>query len=105
MRSGKDDDDDNNNDDNNDDDDDNDNDRIPTEMWRDDVLCKDNPVTFMYAIYPCYSNYAPLRRNPVEIDSQKFVLDSKVTRATNEPSREDFTITEKAPTRAFSWLK
>ena len=56
-------------------------------MWRDDVLCKDNPVTFMYAIYPCYSNYAPLRRNPVEIDSQKFVLDSKVTRATNEPSR------------------
>ena len=26
-------------------------------MWRDDVLCKDNPVTFMYAIYPCYSNF------------------------------------------------
>ena len=57
MRSGKDDDDDDNNDDNNDDDDDNDNDRIPTEMWRDDGLCKDNPVTFMYAIYPCYSNF------------------------------------------------
>jgi len=52
--------------------------RIPTEMWKGDELCKDNPVTFMYAIYPCYSNYAPLRRNPVEIDSQKFVLDSKI---------------------------
>ena len=84
MRSGDDHDDNNDDDDGDNDDDDG---RIPTEMWRDDVLCKDNPVTFMYAIYPCYSNYAPLRRNPVEIDSQKFVLDSKVTRATNEPSR------------------
>merc|ERR1712106_761108 len=52
--------------------------RMPTDMWVDNDLCKSNPVTFLYAIYPCYSNYAPLRRNPVEITSQKFVLDSKV---------------------------
>ena len=51
---------------------------VPTQMWKDDVICKDNPVSLLYAIYPCYSDYAPLRRNPVEIDSQKFVLDSKV---------------------------
>jgi len=52
--------------------------RMPTDMWADNELCKSNPVTFLYAIYPCYSNYAPLRRNPVEITSRKFVLDSKV---------------------------
>ena len=51
---------------------------IPMDMWKDHQNCSNNPVTFLYAIYPCYSNYAPLRRNPVEIDSQKFVLDSKV---------------------------
>jgi len=42
------------------------------------VMCSNNPVTFLYAIYPCYSSFAPLRRNPVEINSQKFVLDSKI---------------------------
>lgn len=52
--------------------------RMPTDMWADNELCKTNPVTFLYAIYPCYSNFAPLRRNPVEITSRKFVLDSKV---------------------------
>ena len=52
--------------------------KIPTHMWAENPLCKSNPVTFMYAIYPCYSNYAPLRRNPVEISSLRFVLDSKV---------------------------
>ena len=51
---------------------------IPMDMWLKHENCSNNPVTFLYAIYPCYSNYAPLRRNPVEIDSQKFVLDSKV---------------------------
>jgi len=52
--------------------------RIPTDMWKSDVMCSNNPVTFLYAIYPCYSSFAPLRRNPVEINSQKFVLDSKI---------------------------
>ena len=52
--------------------------KIPTEIWTENTLCKSNPVTFLYAIYPCYPNYAPLRRNPVEITSQRFVIDSKV---------------------------
>jgi len=51
---------------------------IPTEMWAESALCHDNPITLLYAIYPCYGEFAPLRRNPVEITSQKFVLDSKV---------------------------
>jgi len=52
--------------------------KMPTNMWAENDLCKNNPVSFLYAIYPCYANYAPLRRNPVEITSKKFVLDSKV---------------------------
>ena len=51
---------------------------IPTEMYADVPECLNNPVTFLYAIYPCYGEYAPLRRNPVTITSKKFVLDSKV---------------------------
>ena len=51
---------------------------LPTDMWKSDVMCSNNPVTILYAIYPCYSNFAPLRRNPVEITSQRFVLDSKI---------------------------
>ena len=63
-------------------------------MWASHSLCGNNPASLLYAIYPCYSDFAPLRRNPVEITSQRscslyiyssvltvvyrFVLDSKV---------------------------
>jgi len=52
--------------------------KIPTGMFNDQELCKNKPVTLMYGIYPCYANFAPLRRNPVSISVSRFVLDSKV---------------------------
>ena len=51
---------------------------IPTTMFENIPECQDNPITYLYAIYPCYGDFAPLRRNPVTIHSQRFVIDSKV---------------------------
>jgi hypothetical protein len=51
---------------------------IPTEMYAGQPECLNNSVTFLYAIYPCYAHFAPLRRNPFSINTQRFVLDSKV---------------------------
>jgi hypothetical protein len=51
---------------------------IPTKMYANSPQCINNSVTFMYAIYPCYGYFAPLRRNPFSIKAESFVLDSKV---------------------------
>ena len=51
---------------------------IPTEMFASQPECLNNSVTFLYAIYPCYARFAPLRRNPFSINAERFVLDSKV---------------------------
>ena len=51
---------------------------IPTEMFAETPGCLNNPVTFLYAVYPCYGDFAPLRRNAVTMTSDRFVIDSKV---------------------------
>jgi hypothetical protein len=77
---------------------------IPTEMFADIPECLDNPVTFMYAIYPCYGMFAPLRRNPTTIESQRFVIDSKVVTVrfitnndTFAPTKRDSELCSKIP--------
>jgi hypothetical protein len=47
-------------------------------MYASHPECQANSVTFMYAVYPCYGTFAPLRRNPFSITSDSFVIDSKV---------------------------
>ena len=77
---------------------------LPTEMYADVPGCLNNPVTFLYAVYPCYGDFAPLRRNPVTIQSDRFVIDSKVITVklhvnndTFAPSPEDAELCKNIP--------
>lgn len=77
---------------------------IPTEMYASNPKCMNNPVTFLYAVYPCYGQYAPLRRNPVSLRSDRFIIDSKVVtvkfminNATFKPTYENYAACQDIP--------
>ena len=51
---------------------------IPTDMYDSEPNCLNNPITFLYSVYPCYGMFSPLRRSPVSITAERFIIDSKV---------------------------
>ena len=54
---------------------------VPTGMFENIEGCNDNPVTILTAVYNGLTYTAPKRKNPVNIHSRKFRIDTKVISA------------------------